>query len=70
MLAALDEMGCAQVDVIDRSRLRLVVDQAPTDLPLIMRHLDEAGIGVKESSEVPVDWDEAFIALVGPRERE
>lgn len=70
VLAALDEMGCAQVDVIDRSRLRLVVDQAPTDLPLIMRHLDEAGIGVKESSEVPVDWDEAFIALVGPRERE
>ena len=70
VLAALDEMGCAKVDVVDQSSLRIVVDHASTDLPLIMRHLDEAGIGVEESSEVPVDWDEAFIALVGPRERE
>jgi ABC-2 type transport system ATP-binding protein len=70
VLAALEEIGCAQVDVIDRSRLRIVVDQASTDLPLIMRHLEEVGVGVKESAEVPVDWDEAFIALVGPREHE
>ena len=40
----------------------------PADvLPRILERLDALGVDVEESGEVPVDWDETFIALVGDR---
>jgi ABC-2 type transport system ATP-binding protein len=69
VLIELGQQGCGSVDRIDRSSVRIVVEQSSTDLPKLLRWLDERGIGVQESADVPVDWDEVFIALVGPKER-
>jgi hypothetical protein len=57
------------VELIDPFSVRVVVEQASTDLPALLRRLEEREITVEESSEVPVDWDETFIALVGTEER-
>jgi ABC-2 type transport system ATP-binding protein len=62
------EAGCLSSQTVDPYRLRLVVDQAASDLPDLLRRFEAADIDVEESVEVPVDWDEAFIALVGRRE--
>ena len=47
----------------------VVVDQSSSDVPKLLRRLEERGIVVEESADVPVDWDEVFIALVKPKER-
>ncbi len=60
--------GVTDVHVVDASQLRLVVDHASEVLPEILTRLDALGVGVEDSGEVPVDWDETFIALVGERE--
>jgi ABC-2 type transport system ATP-binding protein len=62
--AELDSSGCGRVDLIDAHSVRVVVERASTDLPALLRRFEELGIAIEESSEVPVDWDEAFIALV------
>jgi ABC-2 type transport system ATP-binding protein len=62
--AELQSAGSGQVDLIDPFSVRVVVDQASTDLPALLRRFEELGITIEESSEVPVDWDETFIALV------
>ncbi len=64
----LDEFGCRSVTMIDPTQVRIVVDKASADLPQLLRHLETLGVAVEESAEVPVDWDETFIALVGPRD--
>ena len=63
----LESAGCTDVEVTDA--LRAVVERASSDLPQLLRRCEELGIGIEESNEVPVDWDEAFIALVGEREQ-
>lgn len=68
VLAELDQQGCRSVDRIDRSSVRIVVEQSSSDVPKLLRRLEELDIAVDESSDVPVDWDEVFIALVGSRE--
>jgi ABC-2 type transport system ATP-binding protein len=68
VVAELDEYGCLRVDAVDATQVRIVLSQASSDLPDLLRRLEAAEIVVEESSEVPVDWDEAFIALVGERE--
>ena len=65
----LDSAGPIAVDLTDPFSVRVVVEQASTDLPALLRRLEERGITVEESSEVPVDWDETFIALVGADEQ-
>jgi len=67
--AVTDTPGVGDVSVVDASRLRLVADHASEVLPAILARLDELGVAVEESGEVPVDWDETFIELVGERER-
>jgi ABC-2 type transport system ATP-binding protein len=57
--------GCGDVQLIDAFSVRLVVEHASADLPALLRRFEELGIAIEESSEVPVDWDETFIALVG-----
>jgi ABC-2 type transport system ATP-binding protein len=64
-LAVLREAQCRSSQTVDPYRLRVVVDQAASGLPDLLHRFEEAGVEVEESSEVPVDWDEAFIALVG-----
>jgi ABC-2 type transport system ATP-binding protein len=64
----LGSAGCSRVDLIDAFTVRVVVEQASADLPALLRHVEERGITIEESSEVPVDWDETFIALVGAEE--
>ena len=66
--AVTDTPGVTDVSVVDASRLRLVADHASEVLPAILARLDELGVGVEDSGEVPVDWDETFIELVGERE--
>ena len=63
-----DTPGVTDVSVVDASRLRLVADHAAEVLPAILARLDELAVGVEDSGEVPVDWDETFIELVGERE--
>jgi ABC-2 type transport system ATP-binding protein len=62
--AELDSSGCGRIDLIDAHSVRIVVERASTDLPALLRRFEELGIAIEESSEVPVDWDEAFIELV------
>jgi ABC-2 type transport system ATP-binding protein len=69
VLTALGRNGSRSASRIDERGVRVVVEQASTDLPELLRELDELGIDVEESAEVPVDWDEVFIALIGPKER-
>jgi ABC-2 type transport system ATP-binding protein len=69
VLAELSAQGCRSVDRIDRSSVRVVVEDTSTDVPNLLRRMDELGLGVEESADVPVDWDEVFIALVGPKDR-
>ena len=64
-LTVLREANCRSSQTVDPYRLRVVVDQAGTGLPDLLHRFEDAGVDVEESSEVPVDWDEAFIALVG-----
>jgi ABC-2 type transport system ATP-binding protein len=64
-LAVLSEAGCLATKTVDPYRLRVVVERAESDLPELLRRFEDAHIAVEESSEVPVDWDETFIALVG-----
>jgi len=66
--ALTDIPGVTDVHVVDASRLRLVADHASEVLPTVLTRLDELGVGVEDSGEVPVDWDETFIELVGERE--
>ena len=61
----LNTAGCSDVTLIDPHGVRIVVDDAASDLPELVRRFEERSIAVEESSEVPVDWDETFIALVG-----
>ena len=68
VLTQLTEHGCRSVDRIDRSSVRIVVEQSSSDVPKVLRRLEEFGSPVDESADVPVDWDEVFIALVGPKE--
>ncbi len=63
-----DTPGVTDVHVVDAMRLRLVADNATEVLPTVLARLDELGVGVEDSGEVPVDWDETFIELVGVRE--
>jgi ABC-2 type transport system ATP-binding protein len=69
VLTELGRHGSRSVDRIDQQSVRIVVEQSSTDLPELLRQLDELGIAVEESADVPVDWDEVFIALIGPKER-
>lgn len=62
--AQLRSGGCTAVDVVDPTTVRIVVEQASSDLPALLRQFDDVGITVEESREVPVDWDETFIALL------
>lgn len=68
VLTELDQQGCRAIDRIDDSSVRIVVERSSSDMPKLLRRLEELGIDVHESSDVPVDWDEVFIALVGPKE--
>ncbi len=63
----LERRGCRSVDRIDPVQVRIVVEQASSDVPRLLRELESIGIVVEESADVPVDWDEVFIALVGPK---
>jgi ABC-2 type transport system ATP-binding protein len=69
VLTELRQHGCRSVDRIDESNVRVVVEESSADLPKLLRRLDELGIDVEESTDVAVDWDEVFIALIGPKER-
>jgi ABC-2 type transport system ATP-binding protein len=69
VLTELGEQGCRTVDRIDESSVCVVVDQSSSDVPKLLRRLEERNIVVEESADVPVDWDEVFIALVKPKER-
>ncbi len=69
VLAELGEQGCRSVDRIDRSSVRVFVEQSSSDVPKLLHRLEELGVDVEDSADVPVDWDEVFIALIGPRER-
>ena len=60
--------GCTHVDLEDPFTVRVVVDHAASELPALLRRLEELDVGVEESNEVHADWDEAFIALVGTRD--
>jgi ABC-2 type transport system ATP-binding protein len=59
-----DIAGVRTVSIVEPRRLRIVVEDAATNLAHVLTSLDEASIDVEESREIPVDWDEAFIALV------
>jgi ABC-2 type transport system ATP-binding protein len=63
-----DTPGVTDVRVVDASRLRVVADRASEALAAVLAGLDDMGVGVEDSGEVPVDWDETFIALVGERQ--
>jgi ABC-2 type transport system ATP-binding protein len=63
-----DISGVTDVDVVDASRLRVVADRASEVLGEALARLEDIGVGVEDSGEVPVDWDETFIALVGERQ--
>ncbi|HSP28875.1 MAG TPA: ABC transporter ATP-binding protein [Ilumatobacteraceae bacterium] len=69
VLAELGERGCRSVDRIDRTNVRVVVEHSSSDVPKLLHRLEELGVEVEDSTDVPVDWDEVFIALIGPRER-
>jgi ABC-2 type transport system ATP-binding protein len=68
VLAELSQQGCRSVDSIDRTSVRIVVDQSSSDVPKLLRALEEIGVVVEESSDVAVDWDEVFIALIGSKD--
>ncbi len=68
IVSELERRGCRSVDRIDHTQVRIVVDQSSSDVPRLLRELEGAGIAVEESTDVPVDWDEVFIALVGPKQ--
>lgn len=70
VLAELSQQGCRSVDSVDRTTVRIVVDQSSSDVPKLLRRLEELGVVVEDSSDVSVDWDEVFIALVGPKDNE
>ena len=67
-ICGIDGVEGAQVE--GPKRMRVVVGRTADVLPRILERLDALGVGVEESGEVPVDWDETFIALVGEREPE
>jgi ABC-2 type transport system ATP-binding protein len=69
VLTELGRHGCRAAERLDEQSVRIVVEQSSTDLPELLRRLDEQGITVEESADVPIDWDEVFIALIGPKER-
>jgi ABC-2 type transport system ATP-binding protein len=69
VLSHLGEQGCRSVDRIDGTSVRIVVEQSSSDMPKLLRRLEELDHAVDESTDVAVDWDEVFIALVGPKER-
>lgn len=69
VLTELGNQGCRSVDRIDQSNVRVVVEQSSSDLPELLRRLAELSIEVEESADVPVDWDEVFIALITPKKR-
>jgi ABC-2 type transport system ATP-binding protein len=68
VLGELDRHGCRTVESIDRFSVRIVVEQSSSDVPKLLRELEAQDIAVEEAADVPVDWDEVFIALVAPRE--
>lgn len=77
--SAVDERILAEICGIDGvegaqlegpRRVRVVVEQTSEVLPRILEALSAMDVGVEESGERPVDWDETFIALVGERESE
>ena len=59
--------GVERADVVGSKRIRVVVEATSDVLPRILERLSALGVDVEESGEVPVDWDETFIALVGDR---
>ena len=59
--------GVERADVVGSKQVRVVVETTSDVLPRILERLDALGVDVEESGEVPVDWDETFIALVGDR---
>lgn len=59
--------GVVEVAWVAAHRMRVVVDHAGTALAQIQARLAELGVTVEEAAEIPVDWDEAFIALVASR---
>ena len=67
VLAELRDAGCSSIESIDNTQVRIVVEQASSELPTLMRRFEALDIGIEESAEMPVDWDETFITLVGPR---
>ena len=68
VVAELHDAGCISVESIDTTQVRIVVEQASSDLPNLLRRFETLDIGIEESAEMPVDWDETFIALVGPKD--
>jgi ABC-2 type transport system ATP-binding protein len=66
VLAELGRHECRSVEPIDRSTVRIVVAQSSSDVPKLLRELEAQDIAVEEAADVPVDWDEVFIALVAP----
>lgn len=68
VVTELTDHGCRSVDRIDRTSARIVVEQSASDVPRLLRELERSGIVVEESADVPIDWDEVFIALVEPKE--
>lgn len=62
--------GVEGAQVASPKRVRVVVERTAEVLPRILERLGALDVAVEESGEVPVDWDETFIALVGERESE
>ena len=67
VMEELRDAGCHSVESIDPTQVRIVVDQASADLPRLTRRFEELDIAIEESAEMPIDWDEIFITLVGER---
>lgn len=66
-LARLDPVH--RVDLIGPRRIRVTVDDAPSSVPRLVEALRTAGAEVTTTEEVPVNYDEVFVALV-ERDRE
>lgn len=52
------------VEVVGRSRVRMVAPDATVALPSVLKELEGSDIGVVDAGEVIVDYDEVFIELV------
>ncbi len=62
--------GVESANIVGPKRVRVVAVRTAEVLPRVLERLGALGLAVEESGEVPVDWDETFIALVGEPEPE